>query len=226
MQGGFAVRLALLLAWIPLLALGQEPTKSPTAVPADRRADTYAIYSAALAHPNLSHPDNNQKYLVRELSGYSWEGELRLCITVPDAYRAAFAELLADRLQLYREHYRLEPAFKMPKPFDLVTEDQAKRFGAMLFTSDHSTSEMELFRGAMDLITLGNVYFDKKRTLAAFYTWAYCGSLCASGTWHAFVRNGKGDWEEQHWTTCMTVAAAPGTPQNVIAPMHMADAAQ
>jgi 5-methylcytosine-specific restriction endonuclease McrA len=85
---------------------------------------------------------------------------------------------------------------------------------------------MELFRGAMDLITLGNIYFDQKRTLAAFYTWAYCGSLCGYGTWRVFIRNGKGDWEEQHWITCMTGAAARGAPQNVIAPMHIADAAQ
>jgi hypothetical protein len=218
------MRLALMLVWTPLLALGQEPKNPAPTIPAERRADTYAIYSAALAHPSLSHPDNNQKYLVRELSGYSMENEPRDCMTVPEEYRAAFAELLADRLQLYREHYRLEPAFKMSKPVDLVTEAQAKQFGAMLF--GRSTSEMELFRGAIDLITLGNVYFDKKRTLAAFYTWAYCGSLCACGTWHVFVRNGKGDWGGQHWVTCMTGAAARGTPQNVIAPMHIADAAQ
>jgi hypothetical protein len=226
MQGGFAVRLALLLAWMPLLAPGQEPGKPAPAVPADRRADTYAVYSAVLAHPRLSHPDNNEKYLVQQVSGISMENEPQSCITVPEASRAAFAELLADRLQISREHYRLERAFKIPKPFDIVTEDQANQFRALRFTPGHSTSEVELFRGAVDLITLGNVYFDRKRTLAAVYTWAYCGGLCGYGTWRVFSRNGKGDWEEQHWITCMTVATARRTPQNVIAPMHIADAAQ
>jgi hypothetical protein len=46
------------------LLFGQEPKKVAEIVPADRRLDTYAVYSAVLAHPSLSHPDNNQKYLV------------------------------------------------------------------------------------------------------------------------------------------------------------------
>jgi len=54
-------------------------------------------------------------------------------------------------------------------------------------------------------MTLGN---DKKMTLAAVYTWAHCGSLCGFGTWRVFVKNGKGDWEEQHWTNFMTIAAS------------------
>jgi hypothetical protein len=220
------VRLALLLVWTPLLAFGQEPGKSVPAVPADRRADTYAVYSAVMAHPRLSHPDNNEKYLVQDSSGGSWENEPKLCITVPDAYRAAFAQLLTDRLQNSKERYRLEPAFKISKPFALITEDQAREFRALRFGAGHSTGEVELFRGAADLITLGNVYFDKKRTLAAVYTSAYCGSLCGYWTWRVFVRNGKGDWEEQNWVTCMTVATARPGGQNVIAPMHIADANQ
>ena len=85
---------------------------------------------------------------------------------------------------------------------------------------------MELFRGAVDLIKLGNVYFDNKRTLAAVYTEAFCGGLCGFWTWRVFVRNGKSDWEEQHSVTCMSVAIVRGAGQNVIAPMHIADAAQ
>ncbi len=133
---------------------------------------------------------------------------------------------MADRLQNSREHFRLEPAFKSPKPFDLITEDQARQFRALRFSPGHSTSEVELFRGAVDLIKLGNVYFDKKRTLAAVYTEAFCGGLCGFWTWRVFVRNGKGDWEEQHWVTCMSVAIRAWRGQNVIAPMHIADAAQ
>ena len=68
-----------------------------------------------------------------------------------------------------------------------------------------SSEDVQLFRGATDLITLGNVYFDRKRTLAAVYTWAWCGNLCAYGTWRVFV-NRAGGFQEQNWTTCMTIA--------------------
>ena len=220
------MRLVLLLVWTPLLAFGQEPKTPAPAVPADRREDTYAIYSAVLAHPRLSHPDSNEKYLVLDASGISMENDSKLCIAVPDAYRAAFTELVADRSLNSSEHFRLEPAFKIPKPFSLITEDQARQFRSQRFGPGPSTSEVELFRGAVDLIKLGNVYFDKKRTLAAVYTEAFSGSLSGFWTWRVFIRNGKRDWEEQHWVTCMSVATARGAGQNVIAPMHIADAAQ
>jgi hypothetical protein len=201
-------RAVLVVVWMPLLAVGQEPKKVIPAVPADRRADTYAIYSAVLAHPSLSHPDNNEKYIVDELSGFARENEPQSCITVPEAYRASFAELLADRNDHHLERFRLERVFKIPKPYDLVTADQAKDFGRVRIATVPPASEAELFKGAVDLITLGNVYFDKKRTLAAVYTWALCGGLCGLGTWRVFVRNGKGEWVEQHWTNCMTIAAS------------------
>ena len=208
------MRVVLLLGWISLLAFAQEPKKDIPTVPADRRAETYAIYSAMLAHPSLSHPDNNGKYVVDELSGFAMENEPKSCITVPDAYRSSFAELLADRSEHYLERFRLERAFKIIKPYDLVTADQARLFGALRSGPGRSTDEVELFRGAVDLITLGNVYFDKKRTLAAAYTWALCGGLCGYGTWRVFVRNGKGGWDEQHWITCMTIAASRSAVQN------------
>lgn len=70
-----------------------------------------------------------------------------------------------------------------------------------------NTAEVEKFRGAVDLITLGNVYFDKKRTIAAVYVSAYCGSLCAFGTWRVFLKTSKGDWDEQKWARCMIIAS-------------------
>jgi hypothetical protein len=70
----------------------------------------------------------------------------------------------------------------------------------------HTTDGVELFRGAADLITLGNVYFDQKRTLAAVYTEAWCGPLRILDR-RVFIKN-ESDWVEQQWATCMTVATA------------------
>jgi hypothetical protein len=205
------VRLALLLVWMALPAFGQEPAKVVSPVPADRRVDTYAAYSAVLAHPSLSRLDDNKKYLIVELSGRTGEQDPRSCLDVPEGYRASFAELLVDRSGHSQEQFRLERAFNVSKPYDLVTAARANQFRALRDSPGHTTNEVELFRGAVDLITLGNVYFDRKRTLAAVYTWAFCGGLCGFGTWRVFVKNGKEEWDEQHWTMCMTVAAAEST---------------
>ena len=45
------VRLALLVARMPLLIFGQAPKKEVPTIPADRRVDVYAIYSIVLAYP-------------------------------------------------------------------------------------------------------------------------------------------------------------------------------
>jgi hypothetical protein len=200
------VHVALLLVCVPLVVLGQGPKKSGEPVPADRRLDTYDIYSAVLDRPSLSHSDNNQRYIVLELSGIPEEKDPRSCIAVPEAYRAAFAEVLQDREQ-HRKRFLLERAFKIVKPYDLITEDQAAQFRRVLFGLGPTTDDVGLFRGAVDLITLGNVYFDRKRTVAAVYTEAYCGSLCGFSTWRVFVKSDEGTWSEQRWATCATIAA-------------------
>lgn len=199
------MRLVLVLICSPLLVVGQEAKKDAPTIPASRRADAYAVYSAVLARPSLSHADDNEKYVVVEVSGVPMEKDPEGCIIVPEAFRARFAELRADRGQ-QRERYHLERAFNITKPYDLVTEGQAKQFVTLRNTPTRTTAEMEVFRGAVDLITLGNVYFDRNHTLAAVYTWSHCGNLCAFWTWRVFVKTDKGIWDEQHWISCSTIA--------------------
>jgi hypothetical protein len=144
--------------------------------------------------------------LIEEVSGAAREEQNapQQCIGVPEPYRTSFAELLADRAAHSGARFRLERALSISKPYDLVAEKQAAEFRKLRNTPGRSTDDVELFRGATDLITLGNVYFDRKRTLAAVYTWAYCGNLCAYGTWRVFVN--RAGFQEENWIRCMTIA--------------------
>jgi hypothetical protein len=211
--------LVVFLGFVSAFAFGQEPKKSIPPIPADRRADAYAIYSAVLARPSLSHPNENEKYLIEEFSGLAMEESTdpQRCIGVPEPYRTRFAELLADRAAHSEARFQFERAFTSPKPYDLISEEQAEEFRKLRSTPGRSTNEVDLFRGATDLITLGNVYFDRKRTLAAVHMWAYCGSLCGYGTWRVFVNRGGG-YQEQNWVTCMTIAYS--SPRSVVPPHH------
>jgi hypothetical protein len=206
------VRLMRILVWMPLLAFGQEPKKAVSTVPAGRRADTYAVYSAVLAQPGLSRLDGNKNYAIAELSGVRMETEPGSCAEVPKGYLAAFAELQADRAEHHEERFRLERAFNSPKPYDLITEAQVKQFlGSRNWPKPahghiRTGGEVEPFPGAGYLITLGNVYFDRQRSVAAVYTSAYCGGLCGFLAWSVFLKNAQGGWDEQPWTTCVTHA--------------------
>jgi len=203
-----AIGLSLLLLR-PGFAPGQEPDKKvPPPVPAERRAPVYAIYSTVMAHPKLSHPDDNKKYLIVETSGVGQETDPSACAALPDGYREAFAELLKDRDEHRKDRSQLERAFSIDKPYELISEAQARDFVATRNGRVLTGAQASLFRGAVDLIRLGNVYFDRNRTVAAVYTSAWCGGLCGLWTWRLFTSNGKGDWDEQPWTRCVTVAAA------------------
>lgn len=193
---------------------GQSPQKPIPTIPGDKRVDAYAVYSAVLSRPALSHPDNNQKYLVMELSGAPREQDPTTCVAPPQSYRSAFDELLADRNGQHDARFRLERAFDITKPYELVSEEQVRHFQLLRNKPNAGTESVEAFRGVADIITLGNVYFDRKRTLAAVYTWAWCGSLCGYGTWRVFTKNAKGSWDEQHWVGCVTIARTSPTPKS------------
>lgn len=191
----FAVMLVAALAW------GQ------TSVPEDRRAFTYAVYSAALADLRPSHVDSNKKYLIEELSAVERRQDARQCLKAPPAYQTEFRQLLADWDRRGKEQHRFERAFTLAKPYVLLTREQAQEFRELRANPARSTDEAELFRGAQDLIALGKVYFDDSRKLAAVYISSWCGNLCAVGSWRIFTRNVGGGWDEQRWAICMVIAA-------------------
>jgi len=150
-------------------------------VPRDRSDDSYAVYSALLKTPRLSHPNSNRKYLIEDITTEAnvIESTPRTCVHVPPAYAAQFEEVLGEYDQLKGERFRLERKFAVDRPYDLMTEAEAKEF--MLVRSGRQTPDPEKTRGATDLLSFGNVYFDNSRTIALVRTGDWCGGLC--GEW-------------------------------------------
>src|SRR5581483_10867233 len=78
---------------------------------ASRRADVYAIYSLLLANAPLSHPGDNQVYLV---AGTTVPGVPREpCVRPPDEYAAGFAEIMADYGKRKNVAVILQPRFQL-----------------------------------------------------------------------------------------------------------------
>src|SRR5207249_7916435 len=75
------------------------------------------------------------------------------------------------------------------------------------FHREHSTrprpeSSIERFRDVSDLITLSDVYFNRRGTLALTAISTWCGPLCASYLWKVFDKLDNGKWEERRWIMC------------------------
>ncbi len=174
-------------------------------LPKDRSDDSYAVYSAVLANPKLSHTNENRKYLIEDTTVVDNAGPGK-CLRVPENYTAKVEEILAEYEQYKAERFQFERNFEIDRPYDLITQEEAKQVREFRMKPHlGGEQEPEKFRGAQDVITLGNVYFDKSRTVAIVRTGAWCGGLCGLWTWRALVKDG-GAWADKPWVACMSIA--------------------
>jgi hypothetical protein len=173
-------------------------------IPANRRADAYAVYSAVLSHPNLNHPDTNSKYLIAGATGIAQEGRPEACFDFPRAYSPSVREIVADAARFRDRPFRLERAISIRKPYELLSPAEAASFMDPR-RNPPDRALQERFAGATDLITLGNVYFNSAHTVAAVKIFVWCGRLCGQGTWRVLEKRG-GEWEDRDWVSCTRLA--------------------
>jgi hypothetical protein len=170
--------------------------------------EEYDIYSGVLAHPTFSHPGENRIYLIADTTGLTYSvQDPRTCIQVPAAYQRQFQEVLADYDRRKNERNRLTRAFHLEKPYELLSEEDAREFVRERFYGNRSgETGRARFAQAIDLVRLSNVYFSRDRTLALTAMSSYCGGLCGLQAWRIFEKTGQGKWIERKWTTCLTIS--------------------
>lgn len=171
--------------------------------------DTYAVYSAVLAKPTYIRAEDNEKYLIGDKTGSPWTlmQNPRGCVSFPSGYSKDFDEILADYDRHKNDQVRLEPALAISKPYELLSKEDVAEFFSSRFIVDRkkpSPRNEERFRGGHDLIWLGNVYFNRSRTLALVEMRATCRGNCGGQTWRVFEKSKDGRWEDKPWVTCFT----------------------
>ena len=161
----------------------------------DAEKDTYDIYSLLLTNTQTSHgPDNNPVYLITDTTV---DGTPPVpCVTPPADRKAKFAEVMADFGTRKDERNRLLRQFNISKPYRYLSRAEGQNFLSGPMT----------MREATDLFSVGNVYFDRDRSIALTYRSSVCGGLCGKFTWRVFERNTDGRWQERRRVSCFAVA--------------------
>jgi hypothetical protein len=184
---------ATMLLILTLASAAQEQKqKELIPVPEDRATDTYDVYDAAVPSPIWGQGDSGTKYYIIDKAvkpNSGWHPEE--CIQPPNELRAKVSEMLDD-LKMQADSYKLEPRFKLAKPYQLISSDPAQRREGEI--PPHSK-----------VIALGIVSFSKDRSLASVVVWSSCGQLCGESKWEVFMR-GKNGWEEKPWSRCGAIA--------------------
>jgi hypothetical protein len=193
------------------MQLTPQTTTEPPVIPADQSAEIYALYSALVDHPKLSHSDTATKYLIDNSTGFKPDTSPGGCVTPTPAYRSSFEEILAAFAAHKSDSFRLERRFTLSKPYEILDPVEVKQFMNRRMLGG-SIEDLDKFRGGTDIIQLGNVYFNRNRTLAMVRTGAWCGGLCGLWVWRILAKDDNGGLRElsqaelKGWRMCIAVA--------------------
>jgi hypothetical protein len=172
-------------------------------------AETYAVYSAILAHPPLSHQDTNTKYAIADSALFSRDKITTpngACAEIPQVSSASLAEIVFDYEQHKDTPVRLKRAFSLVKPYVLLSPEQAGEFESRraghIQTDPPSLPAVNPYSGAIDLIRLSAVFFDRSEKVAMVYISATCGTLCGLWGWHILEKVRPGAWQEIRTARC------------------------
>lgn len=202
-------------------AQAKAPEALAIAMPQDRLADSYAIYSSLIP--------------LGETAGKGWPHDLWLIqdetVTVIEAGQPCappanpkepgpgmnphtavqapperfqdFREILADFDAHCHDHIQLDPrGWHLGAPVHLLNKDEQAEFEGTRFGKDGPNKDPAIvnkYKGAPGLYGFSQVYFNLPHSVALVYATHWCGGLCGEGFWIALEKNNEGQWRQLHW---------------------------
>jgi hypothetical protein len=171
--------------------------------------ETYAVYSAILAHPPLGHQDDNTKYAIADMVLLS-KGEAgtpkTACAEIPQVSAESLAQIVSDFEKHGNTPVLLKRAFSLSKPYLLLSPEQASEFESRraghVQADFPSLPAVNPYSGAIDLIRLSAVFFDRSEKVAMVYISATCGTPCGLWGWHILEKGSRGGWQEIRTARC------------------------
>lgn len=166
--------------------------------------DRYAVYSAILSHPPLSHPDQNAKSAIAETTIPVKDGTTTLqavCTEIPHMRSESWAQLQRDFAQHNDRPVLLKRAFSLTKPYVLlsaqqVTEFEGRRTTLIVPTDPPGAVAASPNIEAADLFRFSRVFFDDPHQVAMVYVSVWCGMLCGLWGWHILEKTSTHHWRE------------------------------
>ena len=193
------------------------PQASDPASEAARSQDVYAVYSALMSNPPVIGGESNSTYAIaaattpanlgrgiEPAAQPATEDELleylkALCDAPPPGYEEQWQEILAEFRSRSDAPVPLVPNLKIAKPYIFLTAEEIADFTSRRTSVNIPPVPIAKFGGAISVIRLSNVYFNKTRTLAFVRISSECGMLCGKGQGKMFEKVGAG-WREVNVT--------------------------
>jgi hypothetical protein len=198
---------AMVVVPVPAFARTHPTPPAPTApaagiapIPADRAADTYAIYGMLLpGEPFNSMPPNQTgRWAIADTTisivdmnpAIPPDGQLK----APDDNAKAFREALHDYEARRYQRFRLSAQdFHLTHPFSLLTDAQVGELRQARSSVTADSGLQGQYAGYPGVTFFTQVFFNSDQTAALVYRNNWCANLCSGGSWVYLEKHG-GKW--------------------------------
>lgn len=161
------------------------------------RDDTYAVYSALFSDPRIvqAHGYNGAVFIDETtVAGMMRGGPSAVCYPPTPANEADWREALTALSQHTFSPEKLEPFFKMSRPYTLLDGMAVAEFRQQGMREEAARGRNWNYAEAKRLYRLSPVFFNQKRTLALTEIAMWCGGRCGEGGWKVFEKV-DGQWQ-------------------------------
>jgi hypothetical protein len=197
----FSIALAAVFcALVPVSIARATPDAMP--MPADRVADSYAIYSMLMpgAPFDSMAPQQNQRWAIADTTvnisdmnpAIPPEGQLK----APEKHAKGFHEAVRDFETRKNQRIQLTEQFQLAQPYMLFTASQVDEFRKARATVDAGSALQDKYAGYPGVTFFSQVYFSANHHEALVYMNNWCANLCAQGQWIYLEKHG-GNWERR-----------------------------
>ncbi|GGG95887.1 hypothetical protein [Silvibacterium dinghuense] len=188
---------AFCLALFLPLSLAADAALEP--IPAERAADTYAIYSLLLpGEPFRSlPPDQVKQWAIADTTvsiddmnpAIPPDGQLK---APPDSPRG-FNEALSDYQRRRHQRFQLTRQFQLSHDYALFTASQVADYRNLRTHPAMGSDFASKYQGIPGITFVSQVFFDSTQSAGLVYVHNWCTNLCAAGQW-VYVEKQNGTW--------------------------------
>jgi len=186
-----------LLVIAPILMASRDSTVLP--MPAERAADSYAIYALLMPGEPFKSlpPEQSREWAIADTTvsiadmnpAVPPDGQLK----APPENVKGFQDALRDFSVRRYERVLLTRQFKLDRAYALLTPDQVNELRRSKGAVDAGSQLQNKYAAYPGVTFFSQVFFNPEQTAALVYMNNWCANLCAAGQWVYLEKHGT------HW---------------------------
>jgi hypothetical protein len=173
------------------------PAQTKNAPPADRRPDSYQIYSLVMPGQVFTDMDSGGPWAIADTTVNEDDVDPKLApeafLQPPSDNPHGFREAVNDYNQRKKERMPLTRRFNLSRPYVLLLPDDVAQFKASRGSPNSSSAQQSAYGQYLGITFFSEVYFNTAQTAALVYILDWCGNLCSQSEW-VYLEKQNGAW--------------------------------